>query len=101
MLGMQVTISAKVDRITIDESCLNWNVTLPQLQKKLEHVTHNVRVHTGEYKKIEVFFQQNDFDNLPIGYEEKVMKVIKENTHRVILFSNDMTLEAAFDAPQV
>jgi hypothetical protein len=97
MLGMTVTINANVDRITIDSACLNHNLTLEELHKKLIKLTHNVRTHSGHYPRIEVFFNANDYDNLPAGYEKEVMQVIKENTHRVILFSNDMTLQAEFE----
>ena len=96
MLGMPVTINAKVDRITIDASCLKHPITLQELEKKLAAITHNVRRHYGDYEKIEIFFQENDYDNLEEGYEKKVMQIIKEYTHHVILFSEDLTLEATF-----
>lgn len=97
MLGMLVTISTQVDRITIDQSCLNHGITLQELADKLAKVTHNVRMHSGDDKTIEVFFQENDYNNLEEGYEEKVIALIKESTHRVILFSNEMTLQATFE----
>ena len=97
MIGMPVTISANVDRITIEPDCLANGVTLEELLRKLTAVTLNVRKQLGDNPAIEVFFNANDYDNYDEGYEQKVMQVIKENTHRVILFSNSMTLQAEFE----
>lgn len=96
MIGMPVTISANVDRITIEPDCLANGVTLDELRQKLTKVTLNVRVRSDN-PALEVFFNANDYDNYGEGYEQKVMQVIKENTHRVILFSNSMTLQAEFE----
>lgn len=88
---------ANVDRITIDASCLRHGVTLDSLAEKLTKVTMNVRQDHGNHPRLEIYFNANDYSNMKEGYEKGVMQIISENTDRVIIFSNDISIEADFE----
>lgn len=99
MLGMPLVIIANVDRISINETCLKHGITLELLLGELKKVTQNIRIHSEPNQMLEVFFNANDVENYPKGYENNVMAVIKEYTDRIVISSKQLTLKADFEAP--